>query len=224
MLSVLLTPKASLFQENDFWNYRPQPPFSSWHGPCNASEHIRDLWDTDKPAIALADGTYEEEILFRRATEIIERHPPSDPLFLYCKNSHRSRGLIHPGFGMLRGMSLAYCQALPLQMRSTLCTARSKCPKTGYTSLTSSMTRRRDRPIMPWLHTWIRYSHALTSASQIFFAPSSPNAPQVVGNVTTQIRAKGSMWQNTLIVMSSDNVRLRLNGFGPPFLDRFATD
>ena len=67
------------------------------------------------------------------------------------------------------------------------------------------MTRRRDRPIMPWLHTWIRYSHALTSASQIFFAPSSPNAPQVVGNVTTQIRAKGSMWQNTLIVMSSDN-------------------
>ena len=123
---------------------------------------------------------------------------------------------------MLRGMSLAYCQALPLQMRSTLCTARSKCPRTGYTSLTSSMTRRRDRPIMPWLHTWIRYSHALTSASQIFFALSSPNAPQVVGNVTTQIRAKGSMWRNTLIVMSSDNVRLRLNGFGPPFLDRFA--
>ena len=78
--------------ENDFWTYRPQTPFSSWHGPCNASEHIRDLWDTDKPAIALADGTYEEEILFRRATEIIEQHPPSDPLFLYCKNSHRGFG------------------------------------------------------------------------------------------------------------------------------------
>ena len=72
-------------------------------------------------------------------------------------------------------------------------------------------------------HAMVAYMDQVQSRPHIskpnFFAPSSPNAPQVVGNVTTQIRAKGSMWQNTLIVMSSDNVRLRLNGFGPPFLD-----
>ena len=67
----------------DFWTYRPQTPFSSSHGPCNASDQIKDLWDTDKPATAVADGTYEEEILFGRASQIIEGHPPSAPLFIY---------------------------------------------------------------------------------------------------------------------------------------------
>ena len=137
--------------ENDFWNYRPQTPFSSWHGPCNASEHIRDLWDTDKPAIALADGTYEEEILFRRATELIEQHPPSDPLFLYY------------------AFHIVHC---PLEVPDD------------------------------WLH---KFDFIDDSATRQTYHAMVGYMDQVVGNVTAQIRAKGSMWQNTLVVQSSDN-------------------
>ena len=40
------------------------------------------------PSLTQADGTYEEEILWRRASAILTAHNPAVPLFLYllCEN------------------------------------------------------------------------------------------------------------------------------------------
>lgn len=54
-------------------------------GSCDRTQ-IVDLWDTDKPASAL-NGTgpdnYEEGLFKQRILQIIEKHDPSTPLFLY---------------------------------------------------------------------------------------------------------------------------------------------
>jgi hypothetical protein len=69
----------------DYYSYRPQSPFNSsfFRGPCPTDAPIKDLWDTTQPARAEADGTYEEEILWRRASAILTSHDPVVPLFLY---------------------------------------------------------------------------------------------------------------------------------------------
>lgn len=161
--------------ENDYFNYRPQTPFntSGFGGPCPINASLRDLWDTDKPAPGLADGsaslfvhrisnstgltgfdndvgTYEEEILFRRATEIIQAHDTSTPLFLYY-----AFHIVHA----------------PLEVTDEWLEK--------YAFIRDSSTRQA-------YHAMVGYMDA------------------VVGNVTSMLKARG-MWDNLLIVSSSDN-------------------
>ena len=58
--------------------------------PPVGPQFIRDLWDTDRPAVALAnrsrdEGMYEEALFWERMQTILGAHDPSVPLFLsYC--------------------------------------------------------------------------------------------------------------------------------------------
>ena len=80
-----LTDAALCHAAIDYYTYRPQSPFNTsfFRGPCPANASIKDLWDTNRPAKAEADGTYEEEILWRRTSAILEDHDPAIPLFFY---------------------------------------------------------------------------------------------------------------------------------------------
>ena len=80
-----LTDAALCHAAIDYYTYRPQSPFNTsfFRGPCPANASIKDLWDTTRPAKAEADGTYEEEILWRRTSAILEDHDPAIPLFFY---------------------------------------------------------------------------------------------------------------------------------------------
>jgi hypothetical protein len=59
----------------------------SGHTPSANGEFVRDLWDTDKPAIEQAnrsrdEGIYEEMIFRERLYTVVRQHNPATPLFL----------------------------------------------------------------------------------------------------------------------------------------------
>jgi arylsulfatase I/J len=75
---------------NDYYNYRPQTPFSSgvfgpMRGPCPPNQTMIDLWDTDGPFnnSNIPAEEYEEARFSARALSILHKHDPTVPLFFY---------------------------------------------------------------------------------------------------------------------------------------------
>ena len=60
--------------KNDFWT------MASMQTTCH---NTFDLWDTDRPAFALAGSAYEEYVFRDRMTAILAAHDPTDPLLLF---------------------------------------------------------------------------------------------------------------------------------------------
>lgn len=113
-----------------------------------------DLWDTDRPAATLNGTGYEESLFAERAYSILQRHDPSEPLFLYYA-FHTS------------------CVGWPNDELQ---------PDAGYLERFAFIADK-DR----------RANHAMVALMD-----------DVVGNITGLLRAKG-MWDNTLVLWSSDN-------------------
>ena len=79
------TPKGRGFDTSLGYFYHGNDYYNETIGSCNATP-IVDLWDTDQPAHGI-NGTgpdnYEEGLFKERLLDILSKHDPSTPLFLY---------------------------------------------------------------------------------------------------------------------------------------------
>eukprot|EP00052_Salpingoeca_macrocollata_P009358 m.73926 g.73926 ORF g.73926 m.73926 type:complete len:523 (+) comp17066_c0_seq1:390-1958(+) len=110
---------------------------------------VKDLWDTNKPALSLNGTGYESAIFEQRLLSILEAHDPAQPLFLF----YGARVAHYP-----------------------LMAPREYLDKFAFI----------DEPHRRVYHAMVNYVDG------------------VLGNVTQKMKDKG-MWDNTLMVLSSDN-------------------
>ena len=79
------TPKGRGFDTSFGYFHHENDYYKETAGACNQT-HIVDLWDTDKPAHGI-NGTgpddYEEALFKERLLNVVSKHDPSTPLFLY---------------------------------------------------------------------------------------------------------------------------------------------
>ena len=79
------TPKGRGFQTSFGYFHHANDYYTETASACNRTQ-IVDLWDTDKPAHGI-NGTgpdnYEEALFKERLLNVVSKHDPSTPLFLY---------------------------------------------------------------------------------------------------------------------------------------------
>ncbi|CAJ1416890.1 unnamed protein product [Effrenium voratum] len=157
---------------NDYWSQ------ANMGNCCENDQSIIDLWRTDRGA-ADVNGTDFSEFLYQKElgelVGIVERHDPSEPLFLFY-----APHVAHFPLQVPR----AYYEKLSFMTDDEgLCIART--PKDLH-------------PIDP-AHPDLEYKCRQQHAAMIMLMD------EVVGSITSAFKAKGMWETNTLMIFSSDN-------------------
>ena len=150
---------------------------------CESDRSIVDFWRTDHGARDVNGTDYSEFLYKKELLSIVERHDPSLPLFLFY------------------APHVAHCPLqVPEQYYRTfdwMSDDEDKCRE---------QTVKSEHPIDP-LNLALEYRCRQQHAAMVMLMD------EVVGNITTALKAK-DMWDNTLMIFSSDNggpVRLAEN-------------